>query len=800
MKKYVILFFAVVFLFGCNDSSETKQLMSSTSREIAIVEDGGDHAGNGGFAYEKSYELIELAADSLIVKVADSPFPLFEKFPERREVLLNVLEFNNIVQLPNVEDVYRGGKLLALDYTTTPVKAIKLYRPFYEQFAGTLGVNMKDAQNEVELLFLHEAAHLWGYNDPAARKFALDFLKGGLSIDSEPTLPQTIACSSSIECIKRGFDCCNDGSCINGGTLKFNAELLPEYNLAMSDITINPLAYKKYPEIFYICQETEITGDASEVRLDRHATWGEIQSDASKVCKGKGWIRRFAKSTDKWPVKNRLSFDPLSFKCLNYENEIALLDRSQLADYNIGTMNFFDQSRLSLNVSIGGSMEVEIDQLTSFELWAPRYADYSIKVMNTLPVDRDGVVYQQVSQDAPYMPTPYFTNLYTEKPVYNYFTENDGEKSSVSFILPVYIGGKNNIRSVQIKYISADQTGSLLDGDLITAEKFVGECQFENLDQVVDRMEPQSYCIDSITKPGYDIFHITADPDVLVTGERWYRAGVVVRFNGANTPSYVYSTGVDPSRIGQKSGNALYYLNGLSRFELLGVPQISYAPIYCNSNRNRLVEGIYQPELKTREDISDQSELDSAMVYKKDIFSSDKFSCCVPLGNLTSSKLNCCSGHGVRSRDKSELYTCMLPTGTDLNVYFNRFISDEGDEILSNKDFRSNTGELKLDHDSYIKLLSLGKKYCESGAIKTGGAFGHFYAGNSSTFNSYGIENGSCSYRQFQIVDSVSDEASEDYDSCNTDKSVIPVDQKARTGYREFSAGYRWNHHYYCAP
>ena len=123
--------------------------------------------------------------------------------------------------------------------------------------------------------------------DPTEGCLIVSAEKGGLSIDSEPTLPQTIACSSSIECIKRGFDCCNDGSCINGGTLKFNAELLPEYNLAMSDITINPLAYKKYPEIFYICQETEITGDASEVRLDRHATWGEIQSDASKVCKEK---------------------------------------------------------------------------------------------------------------------------------------------------------------------------------------------------------------------------------------------------------------------------------------------------------------------------------------------------------------------------------------------------------------------------------------------------------------------------------------------------------------------------------
>ena len=46
---------------------------------------------------------------------------------------------------------------------------------------------------------------------------------------------------------------------------------------------------------------------------------------------------------------------------------------------------------------------------------------------------------------------------------------------------------------------------------------------------------------------------------------------------------------------GMKSGNpAQFYLDKLGRFELLGIPQIDYEPIICNSNKEKLVPGLFE--------------------------------------------------------------------------------------------------------------------------------------------------------------------------------------------------------------
>lgn len=134
----------------------------------------GDDAGNGGFAYKQSRKLLKMATRTLLEKVEESRFPELVDYPERRGILLDVLPYENLIKLPK-EEHYRGGKLLSLDYVLEPI-ALKVYKPFYVSFMGTLDPHLNAASLEVQKRLLHEAAHIWGYGEERAEHFALDFL------------------------------------------------------------------------------------------------------------------------------------------------------------------------------------------------------------------------------------------------------------------------------------------------------------------------------------------------------------------------------------------------------------------------------------------------------------------------------------------------------------------------------------------------------------------------------------------------------------------------------------------------
>jgi hypothetical protein len=165
------------------------------------------------------------------------------------------------------------------------------------------------------------------------------------------------------------------------------------------------------------------------------------------------------------------------------------------------------------------------------------------------------------------------------------------------------------------------------------------------------------------------------------------------------------------------------------------------------------------------------------------IFSENDFKCCTPLGKTNKDQTKCCSGYGVAT---GSTYTCSLPGGTDLMVYFNRFVSNEGigsDKPgggLGESDFNFITGEPKLTTIVNQKIAALGKAYCESKKVRQGGAFGEFPlepVGNETNLSD----------KIYGIVDSSRDEG-----KVSTAGATIPV------GYSAFMAGFRWNHHLYC--
>lgn len=269
-----------------------------------------------------------------------------------------------------------------------------------------------------------------------------------------------------------------------------------------------------------------------------------------------------------------------------------------------------------------------------------------------------------------------------------------------------------------------------------------------------------------------------------------------------------------------KPGNSTYYLKRLGKLELSGIPQITHEPLTCTNNANRLVPGIFNENWKYYR--YDQTGATGALTtfrspqnsfagstqlsvippyltavpspsfvtnYKglalDPVFSDKDFKCCTPLGKETKNASTCCSGYGVAATAAGK-FKCMLPTGTDISVYFNRFVSNEGRGTeqpgggLVDADFDDSTGEPKITNTVNQKLSSLGAAFCASGKVRQGGAFGNFrpepIGPRTQTGNLI-----------YNIVDSSGDSG-----------SASNAGQTVNVGYTAFSQGYRWNHHLYC--
>ncbi len=450
------------------------------------------------------------------------------------------------------------------------------------------------------------------------------------------------------------------------------------------------------------------------------------------------------------------------------------------------------------------------------------------------------------TNDAPYVPFPYiYANNLTRRTVSNKtFTPNYFVDPTfgygVSIYLPSYVGwdlSANNstfIKAVYIKYYFDNGIPKLQN---ITGS-FGGNCTgaLNAPGPIpVDPYLPQSsWCITSSAAltQGRPVLFARADNTSAGLTD-WKYAALIIDFKPIEQIRFEN----DNKQIVTKPGNSLYYLSKLSRLELLGIPQIGYEPLYCNNNHEKLVPGIFKSSLDTRTKFENplvntnsyQSSINSIDLYESDangeasgstpetfgfgnfqkrfsfqdsvdhsaVFSAKDFSCCAPLGKDTSSGARCCSGYSVTDATTKK-QTCQLPKGVDLNVYFNKFVSNEGvgsdqpgggltivrdvgDSDDSKVDFNMFTGEPKMRTSTTDKLVALGQAFCESKTVSKGGAFG-FFPGEPST-GSYSTGSGNLEDSfPLSIVDSV-------LDFQGSDPSLGKI---------KFDMGYRWNHHYYC--
>ena len=609
--------------------------------------------------------------------------------------------------------------------------------------------------------------------------------------------------------------------------------------------SVNDATPDPYSQLPILRTESDGTPDTP-----KQFQWKTIHETARRSCCGGGWIRKFADDTNDWTQNPRINFDVAAFSCLNYMSPVSFYPPTNNCSTNsstscldsdaVSTKNYNkDVEKLCLSPEYGGCIQVSIPSVAGYELSYPTDSTNDDTKMDTTPTETPvtgSPVKQLMSFESPYMPTPYAnpTPIASSGP-YNYFATRSLH-DAVSFYLPIYIGGKSNINSVSIKYVSDQTTWS---ETAIEDPAYCDPTITPNKTNPRAFSNPERWCIETLTN-GYQIFHIKADqsadnPDPN-ENDPWNYAGVEINFNPIGTTIFKY----DPSDTGPSykttatsdtrlnPGNALYYLTKLSRFELMGIPQIFYEPIYCNTDRSQLVENIFSisPHTRTQFEKSGTSfqydrtknyssgrslgqiydyETGSALDQTNDIsnpdghivlqdkvmlgkvFSPHKFKCCMKLGETAPSKESCCSNYTVSEKNEvgQTVEVCKLPPGTNLNVYFNRFVSGEGHGKtlpaggLSESNYIPETGEPKLNRETFNKLEALGREYCYDKKIRRGAAFGYFYPEPNSGF--FEQEQTPDQSRKYSIID-----------------SVLDSDTLNDTGTTRFLQGFRWNHHIYC--
>jgi hypothetical protein len=592
--------------------------------------------------------------------------------------------------------------------------------------------------------------------------------------------------------------------------------------------------------------------------------WRTIHQTGSKTCCGGGWIRKFADGTHTWPIKNRLAFDASNFSCLNYRS--PLYDTSFpnatpalfYSDPGTATNNKYinisafqkEYELFCKNPGEGGCLQISYPDSDNFKITAPSSYTHT-NLLDTSPTSDPlaGTTWSQAnSVDAPYQPVPYYysggKDTDSNGIAYNFFS-SPGYDYGVTFYLPAYIGFDGTttvadstfIKKVSVKYFyDPPLSPKTID---ITADLATSTDCTNAADNTTNTLQPvdllnnpgiltEKWCITTSKRSGgRPLFIARAN----TTATDWKYAGIQIEFKSIEEQMGTAVT---------TPGNPLYYLSKLAKLELLGIPQIIYEPLYCNSNADKLVPGILNSTYTSRGSIAafsknnkysfntmydedgtdsdDESKYSSYGNYDRQytyqdkidhaaVFSSKDFTCCTPLGKTPKNgTANCCSG---KLGTKNGISQCILPSGTDLHVYFNKFVSSEGvgsgkpgggliddfydsdgnksetltgtalTEASNNIDFNIYTGEPKYRESTNQKLFALGVAYCENGKVTAGGAFGSFpmepYSGYLSTETFTYITS---------IVDSILD--------------VDNTDSNNPAGKTVFDQGYRWNHHYYC--
>jgi hypothetical protein len=638
--------------------------------------------------------------------------------------------------------------------------------------------------------------------------------------------------------------------------------------------------------------QTDANGNLiNAVNILNRKQWKTINSSGKRTCCGGGWIRKFADGTNNWQT-NRLNLDVANFRCLSFNS--PLVNTSNPAPFGLSNaLNNQDSQNLCFDAtkSAAGCTQQQFGGMSDNSIQKPTINTNNNEMFIYTWHETMGSLWQAnpFSFFTPFIyddGDPLLTVLDWGK-AYN---DDALQRRNLTFRVPSFITWPNhktfdNSVSISLQvpsssssdYQQCEATSIPSSYNCGDANAWHGLCSAKDpISQVGHPWQsacpsngnPRRCCYvynpaNRILKvafnyeathnqPGnymntnnnnYTIRDLQARFRFTAPGTlRWESENAI---NGnATSNTAMDASGSFPQihhRRSSTPGNAYYYLKRLENLELIGIPQISYQPLYCSDNYQRLVPNLFKSSymgqpltnivefnnhvktfLATNSTRPLASEVrpfnsDSASVpanisanslnqpylatqellNHEPIFSSHDFKCCMPLGKQVPAgqMTKCCSGFAAAEEGASssgqpnpnQMLTCKLPPNTDLNVYYNKFVSSEGMDsddaaTLTEDEFDEHTGYPIFTVEVMNKLKLLAKAHCSSKDFAHGGAFGPFVA---EPHGSMGKNNGADANRLYSILDSIYDEGS------NNNRPA---------GYVTFEQGRRWNHHVYCAP
>ncbi len=559
-----------------------------------------------------------------------------------------------------------------------------------------------------------------------------------------------------------GYDAQNAALNINSGS--FNPEASGRYSrYEVSPGTNTPaVIVAASPGV-----ESAVTGPSNNDNQ-----WKTINQTGSLTCCGGGFVRKFEDGTNDWTQRNRLRMTPENFACLNYKERTykeapstnAAVKKNWTSDYT--SLCLYPQVDSSGN-HVGCIQESIIDEeeLTTYTK-PTKFTPSDPLILSMSPgddFDGNGTIDPglMVRVGVPYPPQivvgdgTSYTNTLTifRNPA---AVSVPADSNIVTVYFPTYI--LDSSRVTNLTYRTYDEDGLVAT---YTGATVVSDCSVAPLTPTV--------CYGAATSGRtYISMYVPAIDDTWTWGYAEIEFSPVPLLGALNP------------------GSQQYYEDRLSKFELIGVPQINYQPVSCNDSvldtDLDLIPGIFddaQTGVTAFTDLDTklfQYKTSNSPISHSQIFSADNFRCCSKLGSSVADPTRCCSGFGAQNGTTGQ-YTCKLPSGADLHLYLNKYISSEStfdlsdDEKLDDTDFNSSTGYPNYNDNVYSIIKKFGEQHCSNGTVRSGGAFGEFpsqpgVVGNTE-YNS--------------IVD-----------------SVLDYDSNTQAGYGAFMSGYRWNIHSYC--
>jgi hypothetical protein len=542
--------------------------------------------------------------------------------------------------------------------------------------------------------------------------------------------------------------------------------------------------------------------------------WKTLSEANSESCCGGGWIRKFSDGSNDWTKRDRLYIDVKNFTCINSRTsllthpedfagaypsagDVINLVNQDMGSYckdNSGTKGSCALNSITDSINdVGPSTDIFIGPSTTSDI--SHYKTYGIDFSNSLDyyfyprsADSDSEI---IIDNAKIGANGGRANITIKIP--SFITHASFDNHIASYADGVTSIWQPNAR-VHMYNIAAGQESSNA-GPCVKKSSLLTSLAYPTTDGGGGRcsLADGAECCYAFDAPNRILKVVPASNGTFGVASSATKKMAIKLINAA-------PAGFGSSITRNKPGSNTHYLKRLGKLELTGIPQISYEALTCSDNAERLVPGIFKKILKLDFDQPDFSFIQTLIdpdtgvsatsrftnrhgLEQEPIFSENDFKCCTPLGKTNKDQTKCCSGYGVAA---GNTFTCALPGGTDLMVYFNRFVSNEGvgsDKPgggLGENDFNFITGEPKISTTVNQKISALGKAYCESKKVRQGGAFGEFPlepVGNETNL----------SEKIYGIVDSARDEG-----KVSSAGATIPV------GYTAFMAGFRWNHHLYC--